>query len=266
MKIKKRFCSKILCAALVLVLAAGLMPGKAQAAGNYEQLGLFFATNYILAKGNAITLENGGDGYTKIKVGSSYVDFSLLKSSIGAMYPVKDGDSTAAQLSGVDIYGGWNDGGSGNTSITINGGNVAKVYGGSSGSENMSGNASIVMNGGRAQQLIASGYSGTVTNSTITVTGGTVSVRIELAGRDGVTGDSTLVLTGGSVKSIYNNYTGSGSVKGDMSIFNTGIGELMMGTSLIDNYVMLDGSKWTIKGNTAKAMNGNYLTVNNDRP
>ena len=137
---KKRIWSLVLCAALVLVLAFTLLPGKAAAAGHNEQLGLWFSGDTVYAKGNAIILEDGGDGYTKIKVGSSYVNFSQLTYSNGEkMYDVKSGDSYAAQLSSASIFGGWPSGGSGNTSITMNGGNVEYIYGGSN-SGNMKGN------------------------------------------------------------------------------------------------------------------------------
>ena len=123
---KKKMIRGLLCTALCLVLAFTLLPGKAAAARNNEQLGLWFAGSAVYAKGNAIILENGGDGYTKIKVGSSYVDFSQLTYSNGEkMYDVKSDDSYAAQLSSASIFGGWPNGGSGNTSITMNGGNVS---------------------------------------------------------------------------------------------------------------------------------------------
>ena len=72
---KKRIWSLVLCAALVLVLAAGLLPQRVQAAYD-EQLGLLFHGDFIHAQGNAIVLEDGGDDYTRIKVGGQYVDFS----------------------------------------------------------------------------------------------------------------------------------------------------------------------------------------------
>ena len=261
MKMKKRIRSLVLCAAMVLVLAAGLLPQRAQAAYSNEQLGLAFHGSFIRAQGNAIVLEDGGDGYTRIKVGGQYVDFSQMKYSYGdSMFTCKAGDPTAADLSEVDIYGGWDCGGSGNTSITINGGNVAIVHGGGS-SGDMTGSVTITMNGGRAQRLIAAGNGGSVSSSTITVNGGTVSVMIETVG-EGVTGDSALVITGGSVGDIYRAYADITAPGGELSLYTPGIGRLHINKDSIDNYVILEGKNWSAKGNTAKAMNGNYLTVN----
>lgn len=258
---KKKMIRGLLCTALCLVLAFTLLPGKAAAARNNEQLGLWFAGSAVYAKGNAIILENGGDGYTKIKVGSSYVDFSQLTYSNGEkMYDVKSDDSYAAQLSSASIFGGWQNGGSGNTSITMNGGNVEYIYGGS-GDGNVNGNATITIKGGRVQRVIASGWGGSVNNCIITVSGGTVSSRIETVHR-GVTGDAALVITGGSVANIYKNYTSVSKPGGELSVYTRGIGQLQVSKDSIDNYVILEGKNWSAKGNTAKAMNGNYLTVN----
>ena len=239
---KKKMIRGLLCTALCLVLAFTLLPGKAAAARNNEQLGLWFAGSAVYAKGNAIILENGGDGYTKIKVGSSYVDFSQLTYSNGEkMYDVKSDDSYAAQLSSASIFGGWQNGGSGDG--------------------NVNGNATITIKGGRVQRVIASGWGGSVNNCIITVSGGTVSSRIETVHR-GVTGDAALVITGGSVANIYKNYSSVVEPGGELSVSTRGIGQLQIGKDSIDNYVILEGKNWSAKGNTAKAMNGNYLTVN----
>ena len=262
---KKRIWSLVLCAVLVLTLAA-VLPGKAQAAGNDEQLGLAFHGNFIRAQGNAIVLEDGGDSYTRIKVGGQYVDFSQMKySNETNMFTCKASDPTAADLSKVDIYGGWDDGGSGDTSITMNGGNVALVHGGSSRGD-MSGSATITMNGGKAQRLIAAGNGGSVSSSTINVNGGTVSVMIETVGA-GVTGDSALVITGGSVGDIQTDHAHAREPGGELSVYTPGIGRLRFRKDYIDNYVILEGKNWSAKGNTAKAIKAvdpnSYLKVDN---
>ena len=147
---KKRIWSLVLCAAMVLVLAAGLLPKTVQAASD-EQLGLDFSQFAILTKDKAVTLEAGSvSGTTKIKVDGQYVDFSQLGDYYDGV--CNPDNHQEADLSAARIYGGWIYGGSGNTSITIDGGNGAHVYGGS-GTGDMSGSATITMKNGRVNRI-----------------------------------------------------------------------------------------------------------------
>ena len=257
---KKKIWSLVLCAAMVLVLMAGLLPKTAQAAAN-EQLGLYFSQKAILTKDKAVTLEAGSvSGTTKIKVDGQYVDFSQLM-----YYEYVAGDKYSAYLSEVSIEGGTFYGMNTNVSITMDGGSVARICGGAADpGATQTGDVIIRINGGNVREVYGgNGASGTLNgNVSIFMTDGNVSIRVSPAGYMGsvVTGNAQVVITGGSVGERIPD--ADGSIQGTASLYDFGSNHGITYYHYYDNYVYRDGSNWYIKGDTAKALNGNSLQIN----
>ena len=268
MKTKNQITNRILSLVLSIMMVVSMLPAfslKAEAATANDKVWITNGTAIYL-KGNAATIEAGTkSGYTKLKIGSEYVDFSQYKSSSGdPLYTLGD-SNYEADLSNTVIYGGQYASMNGNVNITMTGGVVSAIRGSCSDPGSvLTGNVNITLNGGRVTEISGAHYS-VDGNINITVTGGTVSSLIAFVYRANstVSGDCRLTVTGGSIGFVYDQYGSGSKINGKRNLYSTVAPSSTHG--IFDNFIYFDGVKWEFGGNTATALNGNTLTIESNQ-
>ncbi len=252
--------NKLISILLVMAMLLSMAPLSLTAFASANDK-LFFNGKVIHLKGNAATIEAGSkSGYTKIKVGGEYVDFSQCKYYSGeAMFTIGD-SNYEADLSNTKIVGAQSGSMTGNTNITMTGGYVDKLVGSCSSPDNvLTGNVNITMSGGKVGQIWGAEY-GVDGSVNITVTGGKVISSIIIMYRDTtITGDGNVIVTGGEPGTIDSLFT-YGNIKGSTNLYST-VFPNGNDKDNFTNFIYRDGSNWKFGGNTATALNGNTLTI-----
>ncbi|MBP5695908.1 MAG: InlB B-repeat-containing protein, partial [Treponema sp.] len=128
---------------------------------------------------------------------------------------ILDDNGQSMDFTGWTIYGGSQGGNySGNTSVTVNGGNLSAVYGGN-GNGNVSG-THVAINGGTIGTVYGGGSSGGVSGNTVVdVNGGNVGKVVGGSQAGTTAGSSVINISGGSVTEVSgnkDNVTGNSSV------------------------------------------------------
>lgn len=161
----------------------------------------------IDAHGLAITLERGTDpSKTKIYLNSDPSTPVAIFDRIGTLTPNEEGayDLSNTKINGNSPLSNYVT----TTSITMNGGNVLGIYGGS----NITSSAAIVINGGSSKFILGSGTRGDETHKAdIVITGGNViNPNTGYAAVEVVSGtDSTVTVNGGYIRYGDSPYNGS---------------------------------------------------------
>ncbi|WP_066460120.1 S-layer homology domain-containing protein [Anaerotruncus rubiinfantis] len=158
----------------------------------------------IYANGAALILAEGSSDNTKTVIyidsdGDGQIDSGelIFNPNIGS---TTDGTTVGNKLSGWSIYGGGTSALTGNTQITMLGGQVDKIYGGGNGAR-VSGGTEITITGGKAYYLYGGGNGdgATVSSTSVTVSGGEVSLLYGGSGKGAaVTGSKTVTVGGGA--------------------------------------------------------------------
>lgn len=215
----------------------------------------------IFANGTPITLEAGIEksSNTRIKYEATGVEVYM------DLDPDTEGEQTEADLSEWDIYGGCEDDSLGtqdnpvNASITINGGYVEDVYGGSfSASEDNYGDTYVTVNGGTVETIYGGGKNSPVVGDThVMICGGKVVYFVYGGGANyfgSVKGNTHITVTGGTIgRSMYGSgfgYDGDAQVTGDTYI------EISGGRMLED---VLGGYQY-VNGNTHITVTGGTIS------
>ena len=246
--------------AVVMLLSMAPLSFTAFASANDK---LFIQGNVILLKGNAATIEAGSkSGYTKIKVGGEYVDFSQCNYPGGDPMFTLGNDKYEADLSDTNIVGAQYGSMTGDVNITMTGGVVKKIIGSCIDPGTvLTGNVNITMTGGKVTEIWCAEYD-VNGNVNITITGGTVDKFVYLIYRSYVTisGDCWVTITGGSPGTL-NRHGGSGDkIQGSTHLYSTTL-PYGYDRDNFTNFVYRDGSNWKFRGDTATALNGNTLTI-----
>ena len=231
MKTKSKMAKRILSLLLTVLLVFTMVPTFTLTVSAAHAPACLVKSVY--ANATPIVIEAGETyGYSKVRYGTNYLSFAGSNFKTGA-------NEYEADLSNTEIYGGYSYESSGDTSVTVNGGNIGAIYGGSYIS-NLTGNSSIVINGGHVGTVYGSGTSEEhlhTGNVSITINGG--SVDYIYGGISNIVGDITYNMTGGSVKH--------------------------MNVALNNNASYIDGSAGvTISGGTVNGFN-NYTSFSNVR-
>ena len=247
MKTKKGFTSCLLSIVLVLVMVMGLMPMTVSAASTptrydlddpYIDTGLYFDGN-----GTHLYIDDGTEeGMTVIY----YLD------GAEKVYLNINGEA------GEDLSGAIVSGASceqaffGNTYITMNGGTVNMIYGGSSNGV-VTGTVNVSINGGKVFGVYGTHSSKVSGDSNITITGGevdTVSVAAYVVSCH-IEGNANLCITGGTIGTVLSadgsypvNGTVSGMVLSGKIYSATSIDQLIY----FDHLIYKDGANWVTKG------------------
>ncbi len=258
--------NKLISILLVMAMLLSLAPLSFTAFASANDK-LFIQGNVILLKGNAATIEAGSkSGYTKIKVGGEYVDFSQCKYSSGDPMFTLGNDKYEADLSDTDIVGAQYGSMTGDVNITITGGVVGTISGSCSDPGTvLTGNVNITMTGGKVTEIWGAEYN-VDGNVNITITGGTVDKFIYLIYRSYVTisGDCWVTITGGSPGTL-NRHGGSGDkIQGSTHLYSTTL-PYGYDRDNFTNFVYRDGSNWKFRGDTAAALNGKTLNINSNQ-
>jgi len=126
-----------------------------------------------------------------------FTGWTVYGGSQGGNY---SGDTSVTVNSGNlnAVYGGNGSGTVGNTNVEINGGTIGTVYGGSS-TGSVTGDSVVDVNGGYIQNVYGAGQSGTTGSSTVNVTGGKVENVGGGSNGGTVTGNATINISGGEV-------------------------------------------------------------------
>ncbi|MBR3550222.1 MAG: hypothetical protein IKN90_09105, partial [Treponema sp.] len=126
-----------------------------------------------------------------------FTGWTVYGGSQGGNY---SGDTSVTVNSGNlnAVYGGNGSGTVGNTSVEINGGTIGTVYGGSN-TGSVSGSSVVDVNGGYVENVYGAGKSGTTGSSTVNVTGGKVENVGGGSNGGTVTGNATINISGGEV-------------------------------------------------------------------
>ena len=219
----------------------------------------------IFTNGQHVIIEAASKaGYSKIKVGGAYVDFSKYKYSDGEPMFTLGNDKYEADLSGTDIKGAY-DTYTGDINITMNGGVVDYISGSCAGMSGpvLNGNINITINGGQLKEIWGAEY-GVNGNINITMTGGKVSIGIYALYRSDYTlnGDARVTVTGGSPGLIRLKY-GFAELNGKAHLYSSVMRDERIKD--FDNAVYLYGSDWKFFGDTAAALNGETLVIDADK-
>ncbi|HBB15167.1 MAG TPA: hypothetical protein DCZ76_12975 [Treponema sp.] len=123
-------------------------------------------------------------------------------------------------FTGWTVYGGSQSGNySGATDVTVNSGNLNAVYGGN-GTGSVS-NTSVEINGGTIGTVYGGSNTGSVSGSSVVDVNGGYVENVYGAGKSGTTGSSTVNVTGGKVENVGGGSNG-GTVTGNATINITG--------------------------------------------
>ena len=147
-------------------------------------------------------------------------------------------------FTGWTVYGGSQSGNySGATDVTVNSGNLNAVYGGN-GTGSVS-NTSVEINGGTIGTVYGGSNTGSVSGSSVVDVNGGYVENVYGAGKSGTTGSSTVNVTGGKVENVGGGSNG-GTVTGNATINISG-GEV----------VYAAGDKNHVDGISSVNINGN---------
>jgi uncharacterized repeat protein (TIGR02543 family) len=160
---------------------------------------------------------------------------------------ILDDNGNPIDFTGWTVYGGSQGGNySGDTSVTVNDGNLAAVYGGN-GSGSVS-NTNVEINGGTIGTVYGGNKAGTVNGDTVVeINGGTVGKVIGGSQSGTTEGDSVINISGGSVTEVSGN---KDKVTGDSSVNISG-----------DPII---GSPSSEKGIDLDSVDGGFITATGD--
>ncbi len=133
----------------------------------------------IYANGAPLILTAGENDSTKTVIYIDQDGDGSVSEGDGIFKPGDSADGTTAgnDLSTYTIFGGGKDADlTGNTKITMTGGDVKNIYGGGSFGKKVTGNTEIVMNGGKASYVYGGGNNTNVTGSTSVTIGEAATV------------------------------------------------------------------------------------------
>ena len=232
-------------------------------------------TNVIYANGAALIIAADGTGTT------IYVDenrdgmLDTDKDKSLKELNITNAPSNGADLSLYTIYGGGNTDMTGNTKITMTGGNVKYIYGGGY-SNKVTGNTEIVMSGGTVTNSVFGGGdgSGEVSGNTSVTIGKDAAVSSIYgggSGREAVVGmegnqNTVMVTVGGNVNYVYGG-SGSGTVNGNVSVIikeEATVNGAVYGSGRANNSVVNGDTFVTVAGTVNGAVYGcgSQITMN----
>ncbi len=244
--------------------------------------------NYIYANGNALILAAGSPTSTNTVI---YIDTDR-DGVIDSGEPIfsaglTDGTNAGNDLSGCNIYGGTQFAAlTGDTQITMLGGNVKRIVGGcesggitgntniaisggavledivgGSWSNDVNGNTNIAISGGTVYDVIGSGtnYEIIKGSTNIAITGGTVKGYVTGGFDNTGTGTKSITIKGGSVRGEVKNYSTNMRTNGTVPVYRTTL-TLPIATETVISGLTLGGGALNYGLTDAKTTTGGMLT------
>lgn len=237
MKFKTNLTKRLLSIMLCFVMVFTIIPSASITVRAAEASIPTIEGTKIYANGTPITIEAAEGGTAVWYINGNEKTY------------VNTSGSTGEDMSDWTIFGGMsNKTLNGNTSITINGGNVKAILGGGYNiSGNVVGNCQVVMNGGSVTELSGGGDIGAEVSGDVYVkmTGGTVECIY--ASKEAVDGNAYVEVTGGHVTDmIYKVQYLSSKITGSLSLILTNSASV---ASEYLNVIRKSETNWEVTGN-----------------
>ena len=256
-KRKFRFSPMAMCIVFILCGIFSILmvcPNQVSAAGEF-MVDDYGASSHIYANGNAITLKASSEPNKTLIYLDSNPSTPVTFTELSALGDITNG----YDLSKCTIFGGSRVNDKSSAKITMEGGNVASIYGGGK-RRKISSSAEVNLKGGTVGSIFTGGFSDTtpndaaVSSTTLTITGGNVTLSAYGGGSNSpVTGASTVIMSGGTIgkPTLYQALSGGGSHE------NATVGSttVTMTGGTINGY-LYGGGEGSVNGNTTVTVSG----------